>query len=101
MAMLVELAVYINQINQLASGDSSALASLELLLGLYRVLFFIRLGLLGLGIIVLVGGILWQRRTNQPIVRLLTPAYVAFLFVLVGEVLGRFLFYAIHVRTGI
>lgn len=98
---LVELVVYIVQINQLAGGDSTARASLELLLGLYHVLFAIRLGLLGLGVATLAGGILWQRRMGLPVVRLLTPVYIAFLFVLVGEVLGRFLFYAIHVRTGI
>ena len=96
-----ELGVYGIQIRQLGGGNTSAQASLDLLLGLYRVLFAMRLGLLGVGISMLIAIVLWWRKTDKPLIRLLTPVYVAFLFVLVSEVLGRFLFYAIHVRVGI
>lgn len=96
-----ELVTYTYQINQWVNGNASARASLDLLLGLYRVLFGVRLLLLGLGVGTFSGVVFWQRKTRQPLVRLLTPVYFAFLIVLVGEVLARFLFFAVHVRTGI
>lgn len=100
-AAVVELVTYVLQIDQLSQGGVSARASLDLLLGLYRVLFGIRLGLLIVGVGMLAGVVLWQHRRKQPLAQLLFPVYVTFLLVLVSEVLGRFLFYAIHVRTGL
>ena len=100
-AATIEIVTYFFQIDRLSNGGTSARASLDLLLGLYRVLFGIRLGLLTTGVCTLALSVVWQRRAGKPLVRLLTPVYITFLLVLVGEVLGRFLFYAIHVRTGI
>jgi DMSO reductase anchor subunit len=40
-------------------------------------------------------------REQKPVRDLLLPTYITCLLVMVGEILGRFLFYAIHVRTGI
>ena len=97
---ITEVVNYFFQIRALSEGGASARTSLDLLLGLYGVLFGIRLGMLGLGVVGLVGTHLWQRKAAQPLVRLLGPIYFAFLLVLVSEVLGRFLFYAIHVRMG-
>ena len=97
----IELATYAFQISELSSGSSTARVSIDLLLGLYRVLFGGRLLLLVLGVSMLVGVVFWQRKANRPIFLILTPIYFSFLFVLVSEVLGRFLFYAVHVRTGI
>jgi DMSO reductase anchor subunit len=100
-AAITELLSYFYQIRMLSDGVPSARISLDLLLDLYRVLFIIRLALLVVGVTALVVIILRQRHANQPLLRLLTPIYIIFLGVLVSEVLGRFLFYAIHVRTGI
>ena len=100
-ALIIELLNYAVQISLLTTGESSARASAELLLGLYGVLFVIRLALLGLGVAGLVVVHLWQRQAHQPLLRWLVPVYSAFLLTLVSEVLGRFLFYAIHVRKGI
>ena len=97
----IELATYAFQISELSSGSSTARVSIDLLLGLYRVLFGGRLLLLVLGMSMLVGVVFWQRKANRPIFLILIPIYFSFLFVLVSEVLGRFLFYAVHVRTGI
>ncbi len=99
-AALVELANYGFQINLLSGGGPSAQGSLDLLLGLYGVLFELRLALLGIGAAGLVGVVFWQRKTQQPVIRLMAPIYIIFLLLLMGEVLGRFLFYAIHVRLG-
>lgn len=92
---------YAFQIMGLRQGDVTAQASLGLMLGLYGPLFAIRLGLLGFSTLVLVGAALWQRGDNKPLVNLLTTLYVVFAAGLISEVLGRFLFYAIHVRIGI
>lgn len=97
----VELANYGFQIMDLFNRGVTAHASLDLLLGLYRVLFTIRIVLLICGVTALVIVALWQRRRRKPLVRYLKPIYLTFLTVLISEVLGRFLFYAVHVRTGI
>ncbi len=100
-AVLVEFLNYGFQIKLLSEGGPSAQGSLDLLLGLYGVLFKFRLALLGVGAIGLVAIILWQHRTQQPVIRLMAPIYIVFLLLMMSEVLGRFLFYAIHVRIGI
>jgi len=99
--VITELVNYVVQITMLAQGASSARASVDLLLGLYGVLFAIRLALLGFGAAGSVAANLWQPKSGKPLTRMLIPVYLAFLLILVSEVLGRFLFYAIHVRTGI
>lgn len=98
---IVELGNYGFQIVDLLNRGASARASLDLMLGLYRVLFVIRITLLIYGVSALAFVTLWQRTQHKPVVRLLTPVYFVFLVVLISEVLGRFLFYAVHVRTGI
>jgi DMSO reductase anchor subunit len=42
-----------------------------------------------------------MKRSGKSIQQLFTPAYLACLLVIVGEILGRFLFYAAHIRTGL
>jgi len=91
----------VEQILWLQSGDELATTSLELLLGLYRSLFILRFGLLiaGVGWLLAVAWLVIRRK--KPMLELLGHIYLSFLFVLVGEILGRFLFYAMHVRLGI
>jgi DMSO reductase anchor subunit len=44
----------------------------------------------------------WMLHRNKKLVyELVTPTYLACLLVIISEILGRFLFYATHVRTGI
>lgn len=90
--------VLIVQLNQ---GDISAQTSLMLMLGLYQPLFSMRyitlftgVGWLGLAAFALHR----QRKVNYEISN---PIYLACLLVLIAEILGRFLFYATHVRAGI
>jgi DMSO reductase anchor subunit len=42
-----------------------------------------------------------MKRTGKTVQELFTPAYFGCLLVIVGEALGRFLFYAAHIRTGL
>lgn len=96
------LALNYLHIDSLSDMDHpSAQASLELLLGLYQPLLILRFGLLLLG-----GGQLfvwWHKTVREkiPVSHLIGPVYLACALILVGEILGRFLFYASHVRVGI
>jgi anaerobic dimethyl sulfoxide reductase subunit C (anchor subunit) len=99
-AVLISMNLY--QVALLDNNNHpTAQASLKLLLHLYPVLFGMRLGLtmFGVGFMAVVTYI--HLHSQKPIKDLLLPAYITCLFVLVGEILGRFLFYAIHVRIGI
>ena len=98
---VVTLVVNIVLIFQLSHGELSALTSLYLMLGLYQPLF-------GLRYIALFTGVSWfgltayiLLRRSKPKFEMTTPVYLACLLVLISEILGRFLFYATHVRTGI
>lgn len=101
MAVLVLLVNIYQVVNLQRLEFTSAQVSLRLLTELYQPLLVIRYLMLVLGI----GWLLWKvpgnLRRNLPIKDLIGSVYVAFLLVLVGEVLGRFLFYASHVRIGL
>ena len=95
------IVVFLCQITSLRHmNEPSAIASLDLLFNLYRPLLFLRYTLLLAGIAM---AILWWRRlaTNKALINeLLGPLYIACMFVLTAEIIGRFLFYASHVRIG-
>lgn len=89
------------QIYNLNNGDETAKLSLQLIVRIYIVLFGLR------HILVLTGGGLLLVSINQlkkekkPISDLIVPIYTSSLLILIGEILGRFLFYATHVRSGL
>jgi len=96
--------IYINnyyQITHLRNGDLSAQMSMQLLTHLYQPLFILRLLAPLVGMTVLGVYMLKLRSPGRQPGELLTPAYISCILVAVGEILGRFLFYATHVRTGI
>lgn len=101
-ALVLTLFFTAEQILSLRSSvDESAQTSVKLLLDLYRPLLAARLILSILGVFWLLASIVRGFQRRQPVKELIGPAYVASTLVLVGEILGRFLFYAIHVRVGI
>jgi anaerobic dimethyl sulfoxide reductase subunit C len=78
-----------------------ALTSLSLLLGIYKPLLILRFSLLVLGLGCFV---IYSFRTllgKQNLNDMIELVYLFCLFILVGEIIDRFLFYATHVRTGI
>jgi anaerobic dimethyl sulfoxide reductase subunit C (anchor subunit) len=79
----------------------SAMVSLELLQQLYPVLLGMRLMALTLGAAGLIVSVYWYFPKVKHTSDLLAPAYVTLLLILIGEILGRFLFYATHVRLGV
>jgi anaerobic dimethyl sulfoxide reductase subunit C (anchor subunit) len=97
----VELVAAPLQVAYLAAGSAAARASAELMFGEYGLIFGLRLALvfLGAGII---GLFLYRSAVNAGQERMMgTLAYAAFALVLVSEVLGRFVFYAAHVKIGL
>lgn len=98
---VINLILNLILIGQLGQGDISAQTSLILLLGLYRPLF-------GLRYIALFTGLGWFSiaayhlfRNKETRYEIANPIYLSCLLVLISEILGRFLFYATHVRAGI
>ncbi len=95
------MGINLTQLARLRDGGPLAQVSLDLLMGVYEPLLWLRLGLLVAGVLWLVGTaavLMWGRRRVSDLV---VPVYVACLLVLVGEILARFLFYAAHVRVGL
>ncbi len=97
----VVIALNVFQILALRSQGGIAQISLDLLLDLYQPLWVLRFVTLLAGVgwlVVTVALNLWKKNTAKD---LTMPVYMACLLVLIGEILGRFLFYATHVRLGI
>jgi anaerobic dimethyl sulfoxide reductase subunit C len=88
-------------VQTLEAGDSTAHASLQLYLGLYQPLFIFRLVTLTVGAVWLAVAV-WRTLRDKITMKDLTfHVYMACLLLLIGEILGRFLFYATHIRMGI
>jgi hypothetical protein len=98
----INIAVTYFQIGQFAQqGEITLQTSLRLLFELYAPLFVMRL-------VLLVGAPVWMGyavyrtdRLGLAPQALMTPVYLSCLLILVAEILGRFLFYATHIRLGI
>jgi anaerobic dimethyl sulfoxide reductase subunit C (anchor subunit) len=97
----VEFVVLPIYVASLAMGPAAALGSVGMLVGQYGALFGARLALVFLGAGVF--GVFLYQSTQRPDKEGMMGAltYGAFGLVLVSEVLGRFLFYATHLRIGI
>jgi Tat-targeted selenate reductase subunit YnfH len=99
--VILDIATTLFQINLLREGDATARSSLNLLLELYLPLLIMRSIFLiyaSLSLSYFVRRIFRQNSTLQGIV---IPVYLSSLLIIVGEIMGRFLFYAIHIRIGI
>jgi anaerobic dimethyl sulfoxide reductase subunit C (anchor subunit) len=101
-AALLVVAIGIYQIEHLRTNElSSAQASLQLLLDLYKPLLIMRIGLTIVGVVWLIAVVGYFIKTQRSFMKLLGPVYIACILVLIGEIIERFLFYATHVRIGI
>ena len=98
----VELVVAPLQVAYLAAGtDQAAIASAALLFNQFGVIFGLRLILAFVGAGIL-GLLIYQNAQKTDHDRLLGYlAYATFALVLISEVMGRFLFYAAHIRIGV
>ncbi|MFM8320299.1 MAG: dimethyl sulfoxide reductase anchor subunit family protein [Chloroflexota bacterium] len=89
------------QILSTTQGSGLAQVSASLLLDLYQPLLWLRFIVLLVGITIFSLVAYWLDANRRDLQSLVAPVYLACLLVLMGEILGRFLFYATHVRLGI
>jgi anaerobic dimethyl sulfoxide reductase subunit C (anchor subunit) len=87
-------------IARLQHGDEVARTSLQLLLGLYQPLLLLRLGVSLAGVYLLAAAVSGLRRQRRALDTLFTSVYLSCSLLMVGEILGRILFYAMDVRVG-
>lgn len=97
----IELVVIPINLGFLATGSSAAMATVNLMITEYGMLFALRLILVFVGAGVF-GMFIYQNTSSAAQIKVLgTLAYSAFVLVLFAEVLGRFLFYMTHVNVGL
>lgn len=95
------LTLNLSQVGLLRSGDQPAQISLTLLFGLYRPLLVIRYLSLFAGVSMLVIAAFSLLKKGFDLPKLVSPVYLSLFLTMVAEILGRFLFYATHVRVGL
>ncbi len=101
LAVVMNLVVVLVQIMLLGQGDITARTSLELLIELYLPLLLLRLILLVAASLYLgfwVSQLYKEKATPQS---LLIPIYLCSMMIFIAEIVGRFLFYATHIRVGL
>jgi anaerobic dimethyl sulfoxide reductase subunit C len=100
LVMFSMIVLYI-QMALLAQGGQIARTSLSLLLELYLPLFILRICFLLFAVGLLLVAMYRIRRLRLSPQSLFMAVYLACLFIMVAEIVGRFLFYATHIRVGI
>lgn len=93
--------VVYTQIRLLSQGDLVARTSLRLLFELYMPLFVMRLFLLLYASISLGFAVYRMYKLKITPQSMMMPVYLSCLMILIGEIVGRFLFYATHIRVGL
>jgi len=101
LAAAASLAVVFVQIALLGQGDITARTSLRLLIELYLPLLLIRLLLLVIASLYLAFSVSQLYRNKSTPQSLMMPVYLSSMMIFVAEIVGRFLFYATHIRTGL
>lgn len=99
--VIFHLMVLLYQIHQLKQGDITSQTSLKLLLELYLPLFEMRISLIVVAPLWMGYAVYWMRKAGAAPQTLMAPVYMSCLLILIAEILGRFLFYATHIRLGI
>lgn len=87
-------------LSYLRTGNEIAHISYQLLSGLYRPLLLMRVLSTILGILVLIGIFYVIVRKNRSLHTIFFPLYLSGSLLLLGEIIGRILFYAMDVRLG-
>lgn len=101
LAVAVNIFLTFYQIYMLSQGDVNAQTSLQLMFELYTPLFVMRLFSIIIAPFWIGYSVYRMRKAGLTPQRLMIPVYMSCLFILIGEILGRFLFYATHIRVGI
>ena len=85
----------------LGTGDAIAQTSLNLLFELYTPLLMLRLTSLIIAPCWMYYAVYRLHKAGLTPQRLTIPVYMSCLLILIGEIIGRFLFYATHIRVGV
>jgi anaerobic dimethyl sulfoxide reductase subunit C (anchor subunit) len=101
MGVVFDFAINFYQMYYLQHGNLIAQTSLRLLIELYSPLLIIRFLFLIVASVWLGYTIYHLRKGKSSPEQLATPVYFSCLLVLVAEIIGRFLFYATHIRIGL
>ncbi len=101
LTVVVSMGVTLYQLNFLSQGDATAQTSLQLLFELYTPLFVTRLFFIGVAPLLLGYAVKRMFNIGSDPQSLFVPVYMSCLLILIGEILGRFLFYATHIRVGV
>lgn len=101
LSVALNLVIAFTQILLLDRGDVTARTSLELLVKLYLPLLVMRLFLLLAAPLYLAFSVRLLLRNSATTQTLIMPVYLSSLMIFVAEIVGRFLFYATHIRTGL
>jgi anaerobic dimethyl sulfoxide reductase subunit C (anchor subunit) len=100
-AVVINIAVIFYQLHFLQQGDTTAQTSLQLLFELYTPLFVMRLLFIIVAPLWLGYAVRQMFKVGDAPQSMLMPVYMSCLLILIGEIIGRFLFYATHIRVGI
>lgn len=101
LAVIVDIAVTFYQIHLLSQGGVISQTSLQLLFKLYTPLFALRLFFIIVAPCWIGYAVYRMRKVKLSLQELTVPVYMSCLLILVGEIVGRFLFYATHIRIGL
>ncbi len=101
LAVIFDVAISFYQMYYLQHGNLVAQTSLKLLIDLYTPLLVIRFLFLFVGPVWMSYSIYQMYKRRFGVEQLAIPVYISCLLVLVAEIIGRFLFYATHIRIGL
>jgi anaerobic dimethyl sulfoxide reductase subunit C len=101
--VLVILSILITyfQMYLLSQGKLIAITSLQLLTGLYLPLLILRQIMLVVASLLLIAATYRIYKLQATPQALIMPVYASCLLIIIGEIIGRFLFYATHIRVGL
>jgi anaerobic dimethyl sulfoxide reductase subunit C (anchor subunit) len=99
--IIADMVMSLFEILQMRTGGPTAQASLELLLQLYLPLLVLRTVFLLVAVLYIGNFVRRVYRKSDLSRAVMVPVYLASMLVFIGEIIGRFLFYAVHVRVGI
>lgn len=101
LTVIFDALISLYQIYYLQQGSTVAQTSLRLLIEIYQPLLIIRFIFLIVAPICMGYAVYRMRKVKFSSEQFVTPVYISCLLVLVAEIIGRFLFYATHIRVGL
>lgn len=96
-----DLLAYLSYVLGLFNGIAAAQETVHLLVNEHGLLFMLRIAFIVLGAVICGLYLYYLAKSAKTKSLLISTSYAAFILILVAEVIGRYLFYAVNVRIGI